>query len=513
MFQRLNNEMGNLSRDKHRKGTTAEQRLSQSEASLNAIIENAEMTVYSLDREFRYIHFNSYLRASLKHLYGIDIKVGDVIFDFLYRDDPEEANYWRTTYSRALDGEVLEFVKEFKVGSDHSYFKFCINPIRVDNEIHGIACVAIDISLERIAEMKVRRSEARFRALLENSLDAIVVVDADHNIVYTSESMARILGYDHDAFLVVNMLDLNIHDQDVSQMDEAYAKALSFPGAPQSATVRMKHRLGHFIWISGVITNMLDNKSVGGVVCNFREVTKQREIELQREKIAEDLCKRNQHLEHYAYIVAHNLRAPIANLLGIANLLEMPGVSPSDKEEAKSHILGSARRLDDVVRDLNEILQAKAELNLHRESVGFREIVSEVVDSLKDAVEKSRTIIEVDFSQHVWMVTVRAYLYSIFYNLISNAIKYSKPGTVPWIRITSKKIDGRTCLTFEDNGLGFDLAMYGENVFGLYKRFHPQIAEGKGMGLFMVKTHVENLGGEISIESEVGKGSVFTILL
>jgi signal transduction histidine kinase len=68
-------------------------------------------------------------------------------------------------------------------------------------------------------------------------------------------------------------------------------------------------------------------------------------------------------------------------------------------------------------------------------------------------------------------------------------------------------------LKFEDDGLGFDLQAYGDKIFGLYKRFHPHVAEGKGVGLFMVKTQVENLGGEISIESEPGRRTVFTILL
>lgn len=499
--------------DIHTAERTMQQRLSESEASLNAIIENAEMTVYSVDRDFRYLNFNSYLKDSLKHNYNIDIKVGDVIFDVLYKDSPDEAEYWRTAYSRALAGEVLEFVKKFKTGNYHSYFKFCINPIRVGEEVTGLSCVAIDISLERIAEMKVKMSEARFQALIENSLDAIVVLDAERDVVYTSASMARMLGYDEETFYILSILDLNIHDDDVPGLENVYEQALMSPGVPQPATMRVQHRLGHYIWISGVITNMLGSQSVRGVVCNFRDVTKQREIELQQEKIANDLFKRNQHLEQYAYIIAHNLRAPIANLLGIANLLEMPAISAEDKEEAKSHILGSARRLDDVIRDLNDILQAKAEINLHRESVGFREIVNDVMASMKGVIEKSNTRIEIDFSEHTWMITVRGYIHSIFYNLISNSIKYSKPGISPLIKITSKRIDGRTCLKFQDNGLGFDLPTYGDRVFGLYKRFHPQTAEGKGMGLFMVKTHVENLGGEISIESEVGKGSVFTILL
>ena len=367
-------------------GKTAEQLLVHSEASLHAMIENAGMTIYSLDHDFRYTHFNSNLKESLKKVYNIEVKIGDVVFDFLSTDNPTESDEWRSLYSRALAGEMLEFVKEFTAEGYHSFIKFYINPIKERDEITGLACVAIDITKERLAEMEVK-------------------------------------------------------------------------------------------------------------------------------KIADDLLKRNHHLEQYAYIIAHNLRSPIANLLGIANLLEMPGASPADKEEAKTHILGAVQRLDLVIRDLNDILQAQEEINQHRESVRFESMVSEITASIQSAIENSGAVITTDFLGCPGMVTVKPFVHSMFYNLICNSIKYSKPGTRPTIRISSKSSEGRVLLTFEDDGLGLDLEAYGDKVFGLYKRFHPQVAEGKGIGLFMVKTHVEALGGEIRIDSKVGYGTTITIKL
>jgi signal transduction histidine kinase len=101
-------------------------------------------------------------------------------------------------------------------------------------------------------------------------------------------------------------------------------------------------------------------------------------------------------------------------------------------------------------------------------------------------------------------------LYSIFYNLIHNSIKYRQPGLPCVIQIRSRLLKEGVQLVFKDNGIGIDLKKRGEQVFGLYKRFHPAI-EGKGMGLFMVKTQVEALGGKISISSEPNKGTEFTI--
>ncbi|MEI9917561.1 MAG: ATP-binding protein [Bacteroidota bacterium] len=115
-----------------------------------------------------------------------------------------------------------------------------------------------------------------------------------------------------------------------------------------------------------------------------------------------------------------------------------------------------------------------------------------------------------DFTEVKSILTLRSFLQSIFYNLISNSIKYKQPNTDLVIRIVSHTIDDGVKLVFTDNGLGIDLTKDGSKVFGLYRRFHTKHAEGKGMGLFMVKTQVETPGGGISIRSEVNKGTQFT---
>ena len=118
--------------------------------------------------------------------------------------------------------------------------------------------------------------------------------------------------------------------------------------------------------------------------------------------------------------------------------------------------------------------------------------------------------IECDFSEVDEMLTIKSYMYSVFYNLISNSIKYRKPDEKPVIRIASKKDGARIGLTFQDNGIGIDIDRYRSDLFGLYKRFHAH-AEGKGMGLYMVKSQVETMGGRITITSKVNIGTKFKI--
>jgi signal transduction histidine kinase len=139
--------------------------------------------------------------------------------------------------------------------------------------------------------------------------------------------------------------------------------------------------------------------------------------------------------------------------------------------------------------------------------------VADVTASINNVISDKGVVIKTDFSEVDEYTAVKSYMHSIFYNLINNSIKYRKPGIPLQCDIRSKLQETTLVLTFKDNGLGIDLTQAGDQIFEIYKRFHISAADGKGMGLFMVKTHVESLGGTITVESEVGIGTTFKIEL
>ena len=142
----------------------------------------------------------------------------------------------------------------------------------------------------------------------------------------------------------------------------------------------------------------------------------------------------------------------------------------------------------------------------------FANLLDDIKYSINNLLVNENVEITSDFSEAEEMTTLKTYMYSIFYNLVSNSIKYRQHGIKPLIEITSKKEKNNVVLTFKDNGLGMDLVHKGDQVFGMYKRFHSH-TEGKGMGLYMVKTQVETLGGKITVDSAVNQGTTFTITL
>ncbi len=236
----------------------------------------------------------------------------------------------------------------------------------------------------------------------------------------------------------------------------------------------------------------------------------------ERELLAttDDVIQRNKDLQQFTYIVSHNLRAPVANIMGISNLLNMAaedeGAFKKENNELLKGLSGSVNKLDGIILDLNNILNIRNPGVEKKEKIIFSSLVTDITSSISHIIQKEKAIISYDFSAIEQMFTLKSYIYSIFYNLILNSIKYRRPGLAPLIEIKSCTCNNCIELIFKDNGKGFDLKKNGQDVFGLYKRFDTSV-EGKGIGLFMVKTEVETLGGSIFLQSDVNKGTEFII--
>ena len=241
-----------------------------------------------------------------------------------------------------------------------------------------------------------------------------------------------------------------------------------------------------------------------------QDITEEKEAEADRNKMIADMVQRNKDLEQFSYIVSHNLRGPVASILGLVDLFRSEDLHKRDEVECLNGLFQTAMNLDNVIHDLNAILELKNPENKKTEPVRFSVILNEVKQSIGKLIEEEKAIIKSDFSSVDAILSSRGYIHSIFLNIISNSIKYRQKDISPVINISAIRSEDKIILSFKDNGLGIDLEKQGAKVFGLYKRFHAH-TEGKGMGLFMVKTQVESLGGKIAIKSGINKGTEIII--
>lgn len=225
--------------------------------------------------------------------------------------------------------------------------------------------------------------------------------------------------------------------------------------------------------------------------------------------VVKDLKERNINLEQFNYIISHNMRAPVSNMTGLLTLYNRKNPDDPFNKTVLGQLNQSCEQLDAVLKDLTTILEAKNQVDAPHEHIVFTKLVDKIQQSIKSDINEIEVTFELNFEVQT-IHSIAPFWYSIFLNLISNAIKYRIPNVPCRIKISTQQFEKKMLLVFEDNGLGIDLSLNKDKVFGLYKRFHDHV-DGKGMGLFMVKTQIEAMGGSILLESLPNKGCTFTI--
>lgn len=301
-----------------------------------------------------------------------------------------------------------------------------------------------------------------------------------------------------------------IHPEDRAGVKK-YIKSLSGSNNSGSLEFRIITPSGNIKYLKEQSSSKISDTEeyIFGVI---QDITEVKQNLRERELLIQEINDKYKDLMQFNYIISHNLRSPVANILGMSSLLSMD----LPKEELTliyDYISQSANCIDTVIKDLNNILSTRSVLNEKKETFLLKEILDSISYNLQTQIAESKTRLIVDIDDEAAeLKSIKSYIHSIFYNLISNAIKYRAEDRAPEIRIKVRKDKETYFIEVADNGMGIDLTQHGNHIFGLYKRFTSH-KEGRGLGLHMTRTQVESLGGNISVESQPGVGTTFKIVL
>jgi PAS domain S-box-containing protein len=492
----------------------AEKQREFEENNLNALINNTQDLMWSIGTDFKLISFNRSFENEVNFLTGKKIKEGD---DIRKLNVPKERlNRMKIFYKRALKGEIFTEIQYINTPTE-IWNEISFYSIYKNDEVIGIACHSRDITSRIKFEQQIKNSELFNRGVIDSLNAHIAVVDSKGIVIAVNEAWKK--------FADTNGKD-RLQNSNVGDNYFEVCKALADAGEETVTQVligamNVLHKkadtfnleytclaAGKQSWFAMQVMRFESHDTM--LVISVDDISERKKAELERADMFNALLQRNKDLEQFSYIVSHNLRAPVANILGTAYIIDNPGLSVSDKELLVKGVSESAKKLDEVIYDLNYILKLRHVKDEAKEKVHFSSLVKDITYNIHHLVDPNNIIINYDFSAIDELKTSKDYLYSIFYNLITNSIKFRKPGIQTIIRIESLYKDDHVILNFTDNGTGINLKKKGGEIFGIYKRFHLD-AEGRGIGLFLVKTQVEALGGKISVMSEENVGTEFSI--
>lgn len=492
----------------------AEAALRRAEANLSHIFANTESAYLLLDTFAQILAFNPAARALCDRL-GKNLQLGMSYYDLLQ----EEKKGVRENYIQELVNGKPKISYEVKLQSAAGgpvWVSVNMHPIISESgEVSGVTVETRDITQKKTYEEQIKQSNERYELVLKATNDLIWDWQLEENVIYRSENYDKVLGgrMNETTASGMNWVD-NIHEDDKERIVSGIFQKLIDPLALiWEEEYRYKQDSDEPVYVKdrGFIIRD-DKKEAIRMVGAMRDITAEKLLQIERDRITSDLVHRNKDLEQFAYIVSHNLRAPVANILGLGALLQKKDLDRETFNHCINALMVSTNLLNSIIIDLNNILQVRNEVNEKREIVDLPTLLRDIRISIANLVEKEHVVIKADFSAADKLFSLKSYLHSIFYNLIINSIKYKKDNEPPQLKIWTERCAGKMKIHFKDNGTGIDLEANASKVFGLYKRFHFHI-EGKGLGLFMVKTQVEALGGRIKLESILNQGTEFIVEL
>jgi len=480
--------------------------LRNSERKFHALIQNSADVLMVLDTNSKIL----FVSNSVKNITGFSVKeiIQSNAFNMVHPDDVEQL---KSRFSQVTKRNGNSFTAQYRRLKKDGNYIWCegtaLNLIE-DPAINGVVINFRDITERKNNENALKYSERKLKALIENSSEAIIVVNEKLLITYVSESLYSVAGYTPDDILGLPILEL-AHLDEVEMITEFMDEVINSPRKPKTLIYKTRRKDGTYIWCERVTTNLLNDPAIGGIVSNFRDITERKESEEAIKLSNTELQKRNTELDKFVYSVSHDLRAPLTSILGLIGISKMC----ETKEELLTNlemIRTSTEKLDCFIFDiLNYSKNSRTDVN--SEPLDFDKLLSEVIENLKYMNSNTTNVqITKTITQTTNFYSDNYRLSIILNNIISNAIKYSRDDDDnPYVNISVVVNKRYAEIIVKDNGIGIS-EEYHSKIFDMFFRATSS-AMGSGLGLYIVREALNRIDGTITFKSALHKGTTFNI--
>jgi len=429
---------------------------------------------------------------------------------------PDDLKASFSNLEKLRKGRIREYSTERRhitKSNDIIWIRLTISPLwEINTPPTNYIAIVEDVTERKRAEEAIFNSQQKIESLI-NTIDGIVwECDAKTlKFTFVSKKVENILGYTAEEWM----------SNPTFWIDHIYHKDKGFAiqFCEEQTALKLDHDFeyrmiakdGSIVWLRDIVNVIVENGEVKTLRGIMIDVTKNKEIEKDLNNSFNLVTEQNKRLLNFSYIVSHNLRSHTSNITSIVDL-----VTSSDSKEEKDELIQLLKSVSDSLNEtmlnLNEVVNIQTNVGLTTENLNLKQYIDNTLSILSDQIELKGIQVVSSVENHIEVNYNPAYLESILYNLISNAIRYSHQERHSTIHIDTYKEAKKTVLKVSDNGIGIDLKRNGHKIFGMYKKFSTH-KDSKGIGLFITKNQIDAMGGNITVESEPNLGTTFKVYI
>jgi len=462
-----------------------------------------------IDREGNVLRRNEASRTAIGHIARRSIQLSEYVH-------PEDTDRMKSELIRLFEHGEVRSIKLRFMSEERKAFPVELRATRITDRLAVLE--ARDRSREDDLERKMMETEARYRILIETAIDTldsgIVITDQKQEVVWANATVGRFFGIERDRLIGVDAKRARSRYvgvfEDAQPFSDAAEKAADANARIDSMTCRVRPSLGRD-------ERVLEYRSIpietergrGGRIDHFIDVTELKRLESNLREKTENLEKVNEKLEEFSHVVSHDLKEPLRTIETFSGFLLEDYHDKLDEEGVD--YLNTLKRTSARMRQLiNDLLSLAS---IHMDMASFERInTQKVLEEVQEDLEVRLQGVSLQVADDLPAVKGnKVRIRELFSNLIVNAIKYNDKA-LPTVHVGWQKDarnDGMVTFFVEDNGIGIE-ARYQERIFAIFEKLNPrEDVEGTGAGLAICKRIVEEHGGKIWVNSEVGKGSTF----
>lgn len=441
----------------------------------------------------------------IKEFINKNVKYVDIILE----EDRERIRIESDNYKNL--GETL-YTQTYRIRTKNGEIRWVEDRTQVEEDIHGEAIyhqgLITDITERIKAEEALQNSEKRFRSLVHNSSDITTILSAEGTMLYESASFYRIFGYSQEKIIGQSAFDF-IHPEDLPPVLETFQSLIANPAEQPPVSFRFRNEDGHWIYLEAIGNNQLGDGSIEGIVVNSRDVTERIMQEKQMQEYAQTLEKINKELDQFAYIVSHDLKAPLRAINNLSIWIEedLEQVIQGDTKRNFELLRGRIHRMESLINGILQYSRA-GRMKSENQPIDTQIFVQDILHNLAPPEH-----FKIHVAEDLPVVSSeKIALDQVLSNFISNAIKYNDNPN-PEIHITYKDLGDAHQFCIGDNGSGIEPEFH-EKIFMIFQTLQARDkVESTGVGLAIVKKIVEEKGGRVWIDSAKGQGARFYFTL
>ncbi|MEM6262554.1 MAG: PAS domain S-box protein [Bacteroidota bacterium] len=466
----------------------------------NQVMQYSNDAVFVVSPEEGQI-FSSNKRAQIRYLYDEEAIQKLKLWEFCTMATNGIEDWHRLMKELKAEGKLIKTTRHTKKDGSSFPVEISFRYTEIEQQAYVIAN-ARDLSTLEAQSERLKESEAKYRNFVERINEGLILTDMKERILYVNQRTCGILGYEENELIGRSTLELTYDEEGKNTIMGKIANRLS--GTSEQYELGLQRKNGDKLWVmvTGAPYEEADGQ-INGSIAIITDITDRKKAELQ-------LRQTNAELDSFVYKASHDLKGPLASIIGVVNIAK-DRIRDPESLTFFDLILKSASKLDNILMELIDVTRMNkakiepAEVNIHK-------LVEEILQSLQHNPEREKVEVNVDISPSLTLSTDIKLIRSILQNLIVNSINYRDPAkATSKVQIRGEVLPSGVQIEVSDNGKGIPERLK-SRIFEMFFR-GDTTSKGTGLGLYIVKNSVNRLGGKLSFTSEEGVGTTFVLQL